>query len=75
MTPDDILESFVVNDDPRVRELPLAPDARIRILTGGGPGLAETDLQGLGSHLPRPDNGSWVEIQGGNVVSIEQYVP
>ncbi|MDQ4149795.1 MAG: hypothetical protein M3164_07405 [Actinomycetota bacterium] len=76
VTPDDVFEFFVVNDDPRVRDLGVAPNPRIRILSGGGPGLADSTLEGLSSHLPRPDNGFWVEIENGRVVAIEeQYVP
>lgn len=73
---DDVFDYFVVNDDPATRTLQVAEDVSVRILTGGGPDLGDSTLQGLSEHLPRPDNGFWVEVEGGEVTQVEeQYVP
>ena len=75
-TADDVFDYFVVNDDPAATTLQVGGDPRIQILTGGGSDLGDATLQGLSDHLPRPDNGFWIEIEDGEVVEMEeQYVP
>lgn len=82
---------YVVNDNPRLRTLPLSPDLRIRLIDWNrccdltldgdlgsfGTAIAEEELLAVGDALY---NGAWspywLEIREGRVVLIEeQYLP
>lgn len=69
---DDVFDYFIVNDNPATGTLQVAGDPRIQILTGGGPDLGSSTLQGLSDHLPRDDNGFWIVIEDGEVIEVEE---
>lgn len=75
---------WIVNDNPRLRELPVAADAAVTVLADGFEPRAIT-LAELPAHLagdlsPEPEriwhNPFWLTVEGGTVTALEeQYLP
>jgi hypothetical protein len=70
---------YIVNDNPRLRTMPVADDPVVLLLDGGSALLVESDLAGLQAKLAEQgelQNGSWLTITAGVIVQIEeQYRP
>ena len=77
---------YIVNDNPRLRTLPIAPDAELRILDwadccssflAGDLGLlADALAHGDPTGTYRPTSPFWITVEGGAIVTIEeQYLP
>jgi len=76
---------YVVNDNPRLRTLPVAPDVRIFVLEGYGPDLVRGEFDGFVEGFDTNEyegqyHGSagnyWIVVRNGLVVRIEeQYFP
>ncbi|MGH8897090.1 MAG: hypothetical protein ACRDZ4_08740 [Egibacteraceae bacterium] len=62
---------FIVNDNPRLRTLPVHRGAGIRVLKGGSVTLKGAMLESLASSLPQ-SNGFWVKVEGGKVIDLEE---
>lgn len=77
---------YIVNDNPRLRGLPVAADAEVQVLSeSGGSELEPGTFEALPDHTaaePQPDpahlgaNPWWLTVEGGQVVAIEeQFIP
>ncbi len=77
---------YIVNDNPRLRTLAIAPDAELRILdwadccssfVAGDLGLlADALAHGDPTGTYRPSSPFWITVSGGVIVTIEeQYLP
>jgi uncharacterized membrane protein len=70
---------YIVNDNPRLRTMPVADDPVVLLLDGGSALLVESDLPGLQARLEEQgafQNGSWLTITAGVIVQVEeQYRP
>lgn len=73
---------YVRNVNPRLRTLPITPDARLTLTrvtlspggSGSGSANVEVDLATLAAK--GPDHLFWATVQGGRIVTLEeQYVP
>lgn len=77
---------YIVNDNPRLRTLAIAPDAELRILdwadccssfvVGDLGLLADALAHGDPTGTYRPSSPFWITVSGGAIVTIEeQYLP
>lgn len=77
---------YIVNDNPRLRTLPIGPDAELRILDWadccssfviGDLGLlADASVHADPTGTYRPGSPFWITVEGGDIVTIEeQYLP
>jgi hypothetical protein len=77
---------YIVNDNPRLRTLPVAPDAELRILDladccssfviGDLGLLADALVHSDPTGTYRPSSPFWITVEGGAIVTIEeQYLP
>ena len=69
---------YIRNVNPRLRTLPVAPDARLSLsgvtLGQGGADSTEVDLATVAAK--GPNHVFWATVQGGRIVALEeQYVP
>jgi hypothetical protein len=69
---------YIRNVNPRLRTLPVAPDARLSLsgvtLGQGGADSTEVDLATVAAK--GPNHLFWATVQGGRIVALEeQYVP
>ena len=66
---------FIVNDNPKVRKLPLDPSVKVKVVGASGPGAEETIAAGgIEKHFGNLLTGTlfWFTVQQGAVTKIEQ---
>lgn len=77
---------YIVNDNPRLRTLPVPPNAELRIIdwadccssfvVGDLSSLADALAHGDPTGTYRPSSPFWITVEGGAIVTIEeQYLP
>ena len=77
---------YILNDNPRLRTLPISPDAALRIIdwadccssfvVGDLSSLADALVHGDPTGTYRPSSPFWITVEGGTIVTIEeQYLP
>jgi hypothetical protein len=72
---EEAIEYFIVNDNAKLRSVPLADDVVVKVLpASGGPDTAEVDVAELtGPYVGRM---FWLTVAGGKITMLEeQYLP
>jgi len=65
---------FILNDNPKLRTIPLASHVSVKVVNGGSTPTLEVGVAGLGAYLS--DTLFWITVHHGRVVQLrQQFLP